>query len=56
MEQNGTLRDGAEVAELTGMVDLAGHPASTRITVRRERPHPGAEEQPTHAGRGDQRP
>lgn len=26
LDQNGTLRDGAEVAELTGMVDLAGLP------------------------------
>lgn len=36
--QNGTLRNGADVAELTGMVDLAGYPAGTRIIVRRERP------------------
>lgn len=43
LDQNGTLRDGAEVAELTGMVDLAGYAVGTRITVRRERPHPGAQ-------------
>ncbi|MFF3788328.1 IS1380 family transposase [Streptomyces sp. NPDC001933] len=43
LDQNGTLRDGTEVAELTGMVDLAGYPVGTRITVRRERPHPGAQ-------------
>ncbi|MGW2883738.1 IS1380 family transposase [Streptomyces sp. NPDC001233] len=43
LDQDGTLRDGAEVAELTGMVDLAGYPAGTRIVVRRERPHPGAQ-------------
>jgi hypothetical protein len=43
LEQDGTLRAGAEVAELTGMVDLTGHPAGTRIIVRRERPHPGAQ-------------
>ncbi|WP_327238519.1 IS1380 family transposase [Streptomyces sp. NBC_01317] len=43
LDQNGTLRNGAEVAELTGMVNLAGYPAGTRITVRRERPHPGAQ-------------
>ncbi|SFF96124.1 hypothetical protein SAMN02787118_11461 [Streptomyces mirabilis] len=43
LEQDGTPRAGAEVAELTGMVDLAGHPAGTRIIVRRERPHPGAQ-------------
>jgi hypothetical protein len=43
LDQDGTLRDGAEVAELTGMVDLAGYPAGTRIIVRRECPHPGAQ-------------
>lgn len=43
LEQDGTLRAGAEVAELTGMVDLPGHPDGTRIIVRRERPHPGAQ-------------
>jgi thioesterase domain-containing protein len=43
LDQDGTLRDGAEVAELTGIVDLAGYPAGTRIIVRRERPHPGAQ-------------
>ncbi|MFG2887357.1 IS1380 family transposase [Streptomyces sp. NPDC048297] len=43
LDQDGTLRDGAEVAELTGMVDLDGYPPGTRIIVRRERPHPGAQ-------------
>ncbi|MEV8067802.1 transposase [Streptomyces sp. NPDC085995] len=43
LDQDGTLRGGAEVAELTGMVDLDGYPASTRIIVRREGPHPGAQ-------------
>ncbi|ELS50248.1 hypothetical protein STVIR_8798 [Streptomyces viridochromogenes Tue57] len=43
LEQDGTLRTGAEVAELTGMVDLADHPPGTRVIVRRERPHPGAQ-------------
>ncbi|MEU1173362.1 transposase [Streptomyces microflavus] len=43
LNQDGTLRDGAEVAELTGMADLSGYPAGTRIIVRRERPHPGAQ-------------
>ncbi|MFD7056794.1 hypothetical protein ACFWBS_47890 [Streptomyces mirabilis] len=37
------MREGAEVAELTGMVGLAGYPVGTRITVRRERPHPDAQ-------------
>lgn len=43
LDQDGTLRDGAEAAELTGMVDLGGYPTGTRIIVRRERPHPGAQ-------------
>ncbi|MEU5095092.1 IS1380 family transposase [Streptomyces sp. NPDC020996] len=43
LDQDGSLRAGAEVAELTGMVDLTGYPAGTRIIVRRERPHPGAQ-------------
>jgi hypothetical protein len=33
------LRAGAEVAELTGMLDLTGHLNGTRVIVRRERPH-----------------
>jgi len=43
---DGSLRDGADVAELTGMLgDLtaAGWPAGMRVIVRRERPHPGAQ-------------
>lgn len=43
LDQDGTLRESAEVAELTGMADLAGYPAGTRVIVRRERPHPGAQ-------------
>ncbi|MFD9607331.1 IS1380 family transposase [Streptomyces sp. NPDC059970] len=43
LDQDGSLRAGAEVAELTGMVDLTGYPAGTRTIVRRERPHPGAQ-------------
>jgi hypothetical protein len=43
LNQDGTLRDGAEVTELTGMADLTGYPAGTRIIVRRERSHPGAQ-------------
>ncbi len=42
LEQDGTLRAGAEVAGLTGVIDLDGYPDGTRIIVRRERPHPGA--------------
>ncbi|MFG2525318.1 IS1380 family transposase [Streptomyces sp. NPDC048527] len=46
LNQDGALRESAEVAELTGMTDLPGYPAGTRIIVRRERPHPGAQLSP----------
>ena len=36
-------RQGAWVAELTGMLDLTGRPKGMRVIVRRERPHPGAQ-------------
>jgi len=37
------VRAGADVAELTGLLALAGWPAGMRVIVRRERPHPGAQ-------------
>jgi hypothetical protein len=37
------VRDGAWVAELTGMLDLTGWPKGMRVIVRKERPHPGAQ-------------
>ena len=37
------LRDGAEIAEITHLVDLSTYPEGTRMIVRRERPHPGAQ-------------
>jgi hypothetical protein len=37
------LRDGAQIAELTHLVDLSTYPEGTRMIVRRERPHPGAQ-------------
>jgi hypothetical protein len=46
LDGDGSLRDGAELVELTGLVDpvlLAGFPAGTRLICRRERPHPGAQ-------------
>jgi len=36
-------REGADVAELTGLLDLTGWPAGTRVIARREVPHPGAQ-------------
>jgi hypothetical protein len=43
VEADGTHRDGAEVAELTEFVNLDAWPDGTRLIVRRERPHPGAQ-------------
>src|SRR5881394_2274619 len=37
------LRDGAWVAEATGMIDLSSWPEGSRLIVRKERPHPGAQ-------------
>ncbi|WP_282006085.1 IS1380 family transposase [Propioniciclava sinopodophylli] len=36
-------RDGAWVAELTGLLDLSGWPPGMRVIIRKERPHPGAQ-------------
>jgi hypothetical protein len=38
-----TPRDGAWVAEATGVLDLASWPVGMRVIVRKERPHPGAQ-------------
>jgi hypothetical protein len=46
LQADGSVREGADVAELTGMLpDLAAAdwPARMRVIVRRERPHPGAQ-------------
>ena len=40
---DGGVRDGAWVAELTGLLDLDGWPSSLRVLCRKERPHPGAQ-------------
>lgn len=40
---DGGLREGAEVAEITGLLELPGWPDGMRMLVRRERPHPGAQ-------------
>lgn len=37
------VRDGAWVAELTGLLDLSSWPTGMRVIVRKERPHPGAQ-------------
>lgn len=43
VEADGSVRDGAEVADLTDLVDLNAWPNGTRLIVRRERAHPGAQ-------------
>jgi len=43
IDGDGGFRDGAEIAELTHLVDLSAYPQGTRMIVRRERPHPGAQ-------------
>lgn len=43
LDADGAPRDGAAVAELTGLLDLTGWPEGMRVIVRRERPHPGAQ-------------
>jgi hypothetical protein len=46
LDGDGSLRDGAEIVELTDHLDpglLASFPAGTRLICRRERPHPAAQ-------------
>jgi hypothetical protein len=43
LDQDGSARDNGEVAEITDMVDLSSWPEGSRLIVRRERPHPGAQ-------------
>jgi hypothetical protein len=43
VEPDGQVRDGAEVVELTGWVDLHTWPPGTRMLCRREDAHPGAQ-------------
>jgi hypothetical protein len=40
---DGEIRDGAWVADITGLLDLSSWPAGMRVIVRKERPHPGAQ-------------
>jgi hypothetical protein len=43
IDSSGEIRDGAWVAEATGLVNLSTWPAGTRLVLRKERPHPGAQ-------------
>lgn len=40
---DGDLRDGAWVAEITGLLNLADYPTGMRVIARKERAHPGAQ-------------
>jgi hypothetical protein len=42
-DSDGQIRDGAFVAEATGLLNLTGWPAGMRVILRKERPHPGAQ-------------
>jgi hypothetical protein len=42
-DTGGQARDGAWVAELTGLLTLTSWPKGMRVIVRKERPHPGAQ-------------
>jgi Transposase DDE domain group 1 len=43
LDQDGSSRENGEVAEITEHVDLSSWPEGSRLIVRRERPHPGAQ-------------
>jgi hypothetical protein len=43
IEAGGGIRDGAWLAEATDLVDLSAWPTGTRLILRKERPHPGAQ-------------
>ena len=44
VRQDGELREGAAVIELTSLVELSNYPSGTRLIVRREPLHPGAQQ------------
>ena len=43
IEADGTVRDGAQVAELTDLMDLSAWGEDARLISRHEHPHPGAQ-------------
>jgi hypothetical protein len=43
LDQDGTERENGEVVEITDRLDLCTWPEGSRLIVRRERPHPGAQ-------------
>jgi Transposase DDE domain group 1 len=43
LDQDGTVRENGEVVQITHLLDLSSWPEGSRVIVRRERPHPGAQ-------------
>lgn len=43
IDTEGGIRDGAWAAEATTLVNLSSWPPGTRLILRKERPHPGAQ-------------
>ena len=43
IETSGGIPEGAWVAEATSLVEMSSWPAGTRLILRKERPHPGAQ-------------
>ena len=43
IESDGGIRDGAWVAEVTGLLNLSSWPEGAKVFLRKERPHPGAQ-------------
>jgi hypothetical protein len=43
LDQDGTERPNGQAAEITDSIDLSSWPEGSRLIVRRERPHPGAQ-------------
>jgi len=43
LAQDGSPRENGQVVEATDLIDLKGWPEGSRLIVRRERPHPGAQ-------------
>ena len=43
LDQDGSERENGEVVEITERLDLGTWPEGSRVIVRRERPHPGAQ-------------
>lgn len=50
LAQDGSPRVNGEVAEASDLIDLSGWPEGSRLIVRRERPHPGAQLRFTDSG------